>query len=315
MRKAVIAVVVGILVVGFAYSLFRGSEKRPESIQVSGAWALYPLMVKWAEEYQKIHPDVLVEVSAGGAGKGMADALNGLVDLGMVSRDIDPSEVAKGAFAVRVAKDAVLPTLNKNNPVAEDVLRRGMRRQQFKDIFVSGTVTTWGQVVGRQEVSEQISVYTRSDSCGAAEVWAKYLGGKQEDLKGVGIYGDPGIAEAVSQDEHGIGFNNLNFAYDDKTGAPLGELVIIPIDVNEDGVIDAGESFYDRKQDVVVAIADGRYPSPPARDLFVVTKDGFSGQAQKFMRWVLTDGQRYVLEVGYIPLSGQVLEEQVALVK
>lgn len=313
MRRVLFFVVVLLVAVG-GYILFGGSSERRESVKVSGAWALYPLMVRWAEEYQKIHPDVRVDVSAGGAGKGMADALNGLVDLGMVSRDIDSSEVAQGAFAVRVAKDAVLPTLNKNNPVAEDVLRRGMVRQQFKDVFVSGTVTSWGQVVGREEVSDRISVYTRSDSCGAAEVWANYLGGKQEDLKGVGIYGDPGIAEAVSQDERGIGFNNLNFAYDDKTGEPLGELMIIPIDVNEDGVIEASESFYARKQDVAAAVADGRYPSPPARDLFVVAKDGFSGRAREFMRWVLTDGQRYVLEVGYIPLGGRVLEEQVARV-
>jgi phosphate transport system substrate-binding protein len=310
MRKAVLVVVVGILVLGFAYALLRGSPERPESIKVSGAWALYPMMVRWAEEYQKVHPNVKIDISAGGAGKGMADALSGLVDLGMVSRDIDASEVEKGAFAVRVAKDAVLPTFNKRNPVAPDVLRRGMRRQQFKDVFVSGTVTTWGEVVGRPEVSDKISVYVRSDSCGAAEVWAKYLDGKQEDLKGVGIYGDPGIAEAVSRDERGIGFNNLNFAFDDKTGEPLGDLLIIPIDLNENGVVDAGESFYTRKADVVAAIASGRYPSPPARDLFVVTKDKFQGPSRDFMKWILTDGQKFMLATGYIPLSKEIVDEQ-----
>jgi len=59
-----------------------------QKITISGAFALYPMMVKWAEEYQKIHKDVRIEVSAGGAGKGMTDALTGMVDLGMVSRDI-----------------------------------------------------------------------------------------------------------------------------------------------------------------------------------------------------------------------------------
>ena len=69
---------------------------------------------------------------------------------------------------------------------------------------------------------DKISVYTRSDSCGAAETWAQYLGKKnQEDLKGVGVYGDPGLAEAVRKDLLGIGYNNLGFAYDFKAGLPL----------------------------------------------------------------------------------------------
>jgi phosphate transport system substrate-binding protein len=303
-----ILVLVLLLVV---FHIFRGPEVEQKSIKVSGAWALYPMMVKWAEEYQKLNPDVRVDVSAGGAGKGMADALSGLVDIGMVSRDIDPSEVEKGAFAVKVVKDAVIGTMNKNNPAVGDVLKQGMKKNQFKDIFLHGNLTNWGDVTGRMENLDKISVYTRSDSCGAAEVWAKYLGVKQEDLKGIGIYGDPGIAEAVSKDVDGIGYNNLNFAYDAKTGDPVGSITLIPIDLNEDGSIEASENFYSKKQDMVVAIAEGRYPSPPARDLFIVTKDNFSGSSKDFVRWILTDGQKYVLESGYIPLKEDVLRGQV----
>jgi len=58
------------------------------TIRVSGAWALYPMMVKWGEEYRKVHPKVRVDISAGGAGKGVVDALAGLVNVGMVSREI-----------------------------------------------------------------------------------------------------------------------------------------------------------------------------------------------------------------------------------
>ena len=43
-------------------------------LSLSGAFALYPLAVKWAEEFQKIHPGVRIDISAGGAGKGMTDA-------------------------------------------------------------------------------------------------------------------------------------------------------------------------------------------------------------------------------------------------
>ena len=81
-------------------------------IQLSGAFALYPMAVKWAEEFRKIHPKVRIDISAGGAGKGITDALAKVVDLGMVSRDIYPQELEKGAFPIAVVKDAVVPTMN-----------------------------------------------------------------------------------------------------------------------------------------------------------------------------------------------------------
>ena len=67
-----------------------GQEKLSGQISISGAFALYPMTVKWAEEFRKIHPGVRIDISAGGAGKGIADALSGMVEIGMVSREINP---------------------------------------------------------------------------------------------------------------------------------------------------------------------------------------------------------------------------------
>jgi len=63
-------------------------EKTKGTLTLSGAFALYPMAVRWAEEFRKINPDVRIDISAGGAGKGITDALNNMVDLGMVSREI-----------------------------------------------------------------------------------------------------------------------------------------------------------------------------------------------------------------------------------
>ena len=84
-------------------------------INISGAFALYPMTVRWAEEFKKVHPHVTINISAGGAGKGMADALSRMVDLGMFSKEVSPEEKAKGAWYIGVAKDAVLPTVNAGN--------------------------------------------------------------------------------------------------------------------------------------------------------------------------------------------------------
>src|SRR5476651_657711 len=113
------------------------------TISISGAFALYPITVKWAEEFRKLHPKVKFNISAGGAGKGITDALSGLVDIGLASRDIDPEEVKKGAYTVYVTKDAVVPTFNTGNPNATALLAKGVKKSQFLDIFVTGNIKNW----------------------------------------------------------------------------------------------------------------------------------------------------------------------------
>jgi len=305
MNRKFVAIAAVFIIILFivAYNYFNSSKEPTGTITVSGAWALYPMMVKWAEEFQKIHPKVRIEVSAGGAGKGMADALAGLADIGMVSREIYPEEIEKGAFWVSVVKDAVVPAVNKGNPVLGDILAKGVKRSTFSGIYIYGNITTWGQVVGRPEITDEIHVYTRSDSCGAAETWAKYFGKRQEDLMGVGVYGDPGLAEAVKNDPLGIGYNNVNYAYDAKTRKPIEGIGIVPLDLNENGVVDENEDFYSTRDQIIEAISTGSYPSPPARELNLVTKGKFTQVANEFVKWILTEGQKYALETGYVPLS------------
>lgn len=310
-KKSAAIIVLCIIVVSIvAYESFKPSAPTGGTIRVSGAFALYPLMVKWAEEYQKIHPEIRIEISAGGAGKGMADALSGLVEIGMISRQIYPEEVAEGAFYVSVTKAGVVATVNNNNPVLDDLLKKGVTKQTFYNIFIAGNVTTWGQVVGRPEVTDPIQVYTRSDAAGAAESWANYLGKRQENLKGVGVYGDPGLVEAVSKDRLGIGFNNLAYAYDNDTKRQVEGTRVVPIDLNGNGQIDQTENFYETKDQIVNAIAQGIYPSPPTQTLYLVTKGKFTGITKAFVTWILTDGQKFVEEAGYVPLSGDVISAQ-----
>jgi phosphate transport system substrate-binding protein len=291
-----------------------GGSQDQGTITVSGAWALYPMMQRWAEEYQKLNPDIQFDISAGGAGKGMTDALAGAVDIGMVSRDITPEEEAKGAYWVPVVKDSVFPMVSTDNPVLQDLLAKGVTKEIFEKIYITGEITTWGQVVGRDDVTDAITVYTRSDAAGAPEVWAKYLGKKQEDLLGVGVYGDPGVLDAVIKDPLGIGYNNLGYAFDNASGAPVAGSVAVPIDVNENGVADPDE-ILETKTEAIEAVASGKYPSPPARPLNLVTNGKPSSIIQKFIEWILTDGQQFVGEAGYVQLTADQLNEAIQKIK
>lgn len=278
-------------------------------ISLSGAWALYPMALKWGEEFQKIHPDIKVDIQAGGAGKGIADALSGMVDLGMVSRDVRPEEVERGAWPIAVTKDAVVATASARNPFRADIFSKGISQTAFLAIWAGGRKITWGEVLGTS-AREPVHVFTRSDACGAAETWAAFLGKRQEDLSGVGVYGDPGLADAVRRDPLGIGFNNVNFAYDAATLKPIDGLTIVPIDLDGSGAIEPGESFYASRDELTAAIARKAYPSPPARDLYLVAKGTPSRPVVvEFLRWILTDGQAYVPATGYIALSPEKLAE------
>jgi phosphate transport system substrate-binding protein len=280
------------------------------TISISGAFALYPMTVKWAEEFQKLNPDVRIDVSAGGAGKGMTDVLSGMVNLAMVSREISQSEIDQGAWFLAVTKDAVLPTINNQNPVLDDLLKKGFTLEIFQEIYLSGKTHTWGEFVN-SPVHDKINVYTRSDACGAAEMWGKYLGKNQESLLGVGVFGDPGIADAVKNDKYGIGFNNVIYAYDIKSRKKYEGMEVIPIDLNGNGIIDPDENFYGSLETIMNAIQTNKYPSPPARDLYLVAKGKPNDMViNAFLEWILSDGQQFVNEGGYVQLPDEKIKNE-----
>ena len=278
-------------------------KRKAETISLSGAFALYPLAIKWSEEYKKVHPEIRFNISGGGAGKGMADALAGTVDLGMFSREISQEEKDRGVWWVGLTIDAVIPTISAQNPFLEIIKKRGLTKEEFTGIFINGTIDDWGILLNVSE-SKKIAVFNRSDACGAAETWAKYMGGKQENLLGIGIFGDPGIAEAVTKDDGGIAYSNTNYVYDIKTGNKRPGIEVVPIDINGNGIIDEEENFYEKVDSLLKSIANGIYPSPPARELYFVSKGKpVKSQVLEFIKWTLTDGQQFVAEAGYVPLD------------
>ncbi len=306
-----------LLLIGCLFAAFTacGGKKASNSgdglsgnISISGAFALYPLAVKWAEEFQALHPGVHIDLSAGGAGKGMTDVLADVVDLGMVSREVYGPELAKGALPFATAKDAVVITINAANPLAKQIMAHGISKETATKIWITGEYTTWGQVLGTSDKTP-LHVYTRSDACGAAETFAMWMDKKQEDLLGTAVFGDPGLASAIQADKLGIGMNNIGYAYDEKNRKPNKGLLVCPIDGNNDGTIAAEEFFYNTKDEFIAAVAEDKYPSPPARDLYMVSHGVPTNPAViAFLEYVLTDGQQHNIPVGYIGLSEEKLQ-------
>ena len=284
-------------------------------ITISGAFALYPMTVKWAEEFRKSYPGIQVDISAGGAGKGMADALSEMVDLGMFSREVTPQELEKGAWYIALTKDAVLPTIHAGNPFLDELKGKGVTRDQLVRLYVTGETSTWEELLGR-DPGTKVTLFTRSDACGAASMWAAYLGVNQEDLKGLGVFGDPGIADAVKNDRLGLGYNNVAYVYDINSRDKYTGMEVLPLDLNGDGKVSPEEQFYGSLDQIVNAIKEGMYPAPPARELYFVAH----GKPEKeevvlFIRWILTNGQEFLSEAGYVQLSPERIEEELSKIK
>ena len=285
------------------------------TISISGAFALYPMMTVWADEFHKLHPDVEFDVQGGGAGKGMTDTIAGAVDIGMISRSIKDEETAQGIFWVSVTKDAVFPIISSENPVAEQILAKGISQEVFNKIYITGEITTWGEVVGDPSITDEINVFTRSDAAGAAEQWSKFSGGAaQEDLKGIGVNGEPSILDTVIKDPLGIGYGNLNSIFDLSSGNAVPGIIIPPIDIDKNGKADAVE-IYTVKEDAFNAVANGTYPSPPARFENLATLGKPDGLTLAFIEWILTDGQQFLESAGFVPLTSEKQAESLAKLK
>jgi phosphate transport system substrate-binding protein len=276
-----------------ATALAQGKELEG-TVTLSGAWAIYPTAVAWGEAFQKKYPKVKIDVSAGGAGKGAADAIAGLVDIGMVSREPDPAEIKKGITPIYVLHDAVFPVINEKNPALADIMKKGIKKQGWIDIYVTSLITAWDELAGRG-LNKKIHLYTRSDSCGAAASWAAYLDKKQEDLKGIGVYGDPALLEAVRRDPVGLGYNNFSYIFN-RDGTVVQGIKIVPIDSNGNGIADADE-VYETRDAAIKAIRAGRYPATRKNYFFVKGKP--QGLVKEFIIFALSEeGTKIVEETG-----------------
>ena len=285
------------------------------SVSISGAFALYPLAVQWTGDFAEKYPGVRIDLSAGGAGKGMTDVINGMVDFAMMSRDLHDEEREKGAVDFPVGRDAVLPVLSAANPLLEKIRAHGITAEDARRIWVTGECKTWGQLLGTADTAP-INVYTRSDACGAAQTFAAWFGAVQEDLGGTAVYGDPGISKAVIADPFGIGFNNMAYAYDSQSLNVQEGLAVLPLDIDGDGTVAREEDFYQTRSSIAAAIEAGRFPAPPSRNLYLVSKGAPTDSAAvALLRYILGDGQDLNEPNGFVRISRQSARQSLHLIR
>jgi phosphate transport system substrate-binding protein len=273
------------------------------SFTISGAYALYPLVKKWSDDFMKLHQGVKIIITAGGTGQGIADILAKKDQVAMISRPLTDEELKKGIWVIPVAKEGVAPIVNQKNPFIKKILECGITPEKLIRLFTTDKMMTWGELLDTTS-KEKTVVYTRADESGAAEVWANFLWKGRADLKGIGVAGDAEMIKSIQENQLAIGFCNFSYAFDTISGDRIKDIQVVPIDLDFDKVIDRKELPFSNIKKAHRGLWLGYYPKNLTREL---TLGSFGKPTDpaivEFLKYALTTGQTSVASSGFCELN------------
>lgn len=105
-------------------------------IVIAGSSSVTPVMEKLKEAYAALNSGVTIEVQESDSTTGMTSVIEGMCDIGMASREIKDTELAKGITGKVIAMDGIAVILNNDSPVDE------LSSETVKGIY-TGEITDW----------------------------------------------------------------------------------------------------------------------------------------------------------------------------
>ncbi|BDB64216.1 phosphate ABC transporter substrate-binding protein [Helicobacter magdeburgensis] len=114
--------------------------KNPEGkLVIAGSSSVTPLMEKLKEAYLKQNKKAKIEIQQSDSTTGVNATVQGIADIGMVSRELKESELSKGLKAKVLAIDGLAVIVNPKNALSS------LKPEQVKAIF-EGKTTKWSEV-------------------------------------------------------------------------------------------------------------------------------------------------------------------------
>jgi phosphate transport system substrate-binding protein len=285
------------------------------SFTISGAYALYPLVKKWSDDFMKVNPLVKIVVTIGGTGQGIDDLLAKKANLAMISRPLTDEEQTEGIWVIPVAKEGVAPIVNQKNPFIKRILERGITPEKLINIFTKEKSMTWGELLDTT-FKEKATVYTRSDESGAADVWANFLWKEGIDLKGIKVTGDEEMINSIRANPLAIGYCNFSYAFEPVTGERIKDIQVLPIDLNFDRKIDRKETPFINIKRAHRGLWLGYYPKNLTRELtFGSVGKPTDSAVLEFLYYTLTVGQAEVAKAGFCELNDVYVRNELNILK
>ena len=239
-------------------------------VTISGSTSVGPLAEKLAMKYEEQN-DVKIEVNQIGSSAGITNAISGVSQIGMSSRDLKQEEKDSNLQELIIAYDGIVVVTHPSNPVKD------LTMEQVKQIF-TGEITNWKEVGGKDM---EIVVVSREDGSGSRDAFQEIVGYESGQLikNAIVASGNGNIKTTVAMNKHAIGF--ISFEYIDES--------ISPMAIN--GVAAKAEN-----------VLAGQYEL--SRPFLFVHKEDVPEAAKQFMEFILTpEGQKIVESAGAIPLT------------
>lgn len=296
--KTRIVLMIAFMVTG---SLAFAQQKDAGTVKLRGTRLSYPLVKKWIAEFNKEYPDIHVSITP----KAPADS----VDFSIAAYALKAKELDGNRQAVVVTRYVQLPIVNSQRPGLAEFQAQGFTDRNLSDLFFT---TNKPSFLTSSQAKTPLALYVRDRPVCAVKAFAAHFGTDPKEINGIGVKGDDeDLAEAVRNDVNGISFNNLGFIYDVKTREITEGLAVIPLDLNENGKVDKDEQFYSTLDNVIDFIEKTHHPKFVNESVnFIFNKDSKNVNAGIFLNWVLTKGQRFNHELGFMSQDEKFLTEQ-----
>ncbi len=329
-------------IAGCAVALCAGASAQTVLINGAGATFPYPIYSKWFSEYNKLHPTVQINYQSIGSGGGIRQITNQTVFFGATDGPMTNDQQLAAPSKILhfpTVLGAVVPVYNIPGVTAELKFTGPV----LVDIFL-GKVTKWNdpQIAklnpGVNLPVADITVVHRSDGSGTTYIWVDYLAKVSEEWKtkvgvatavnwpsGVGGKGNEGVAGLVQQTPGSIGYVELIYALQNKISYGsvqnmAGEFIRASVpSVTAAAAAAAGKMPADFRVSITNAEGKGVYPISSFTWLLLYESPKDKAQSKTmvdFVKWALTDGQKFCAELGYAPLPEPVVKlEMAALAK
>ncbi len=108
-------------------------------IVVGGSSSVTPVMEKLKEAYAALNANAVIEIQQSDSTTGMNDAIEGICDIGMASRELKDSELEAGLQNTVIALDGIAVIVNNDNPLD------GVTSEQVMKIY-TGEITEWSEL-------------------------------------------------------------------------------------------------------------------------------------------------------------------------
>jgi phosphate transport system substrate-binding protein len=278
-----------------------GKAQTASTLRITGTRFTFPVFKKWAEEYRKIHPEVTILVASGIP----ADS----ADILIASHILKPTDVKEGQTSLALTRYVQLPVVNSARPDLQTLAGKGFTEATFRQIYFTDTSS------GANTFHSPYTVYKRQKAACSSVAFANHFGGEHKDIKGTGVAGDDeDLLEAVKTDINAVSHNSLGIIYDIQTRKVNDSIAIIPIDLNENGKIDADEKIYATLDGVVSFVEKTNHLKIPTENVNVIFSATKNHQAvTDFLSWVITKGQQFNHQFGLLKLSASTIQQEQAL--